>query len=127
MPGADRPPPRRLILPPPLPGSLTGEPFLRANTPPSGGVEPLPADPRDGMILDLQRELVLLRERATDSSPPLADTRPSVRMRRAAIAKGLGKWAVALTLLPLIGGVVAKRWPEYAGIVDVVLQALGLR
>lgn len=127
--------------PPPLPPRpIVPEPFRRVDsarplavdrnavTPRDGSVAVLDADPRDGMIRDLQSQLVLLRE-GLDQGPetPIPLTRPSVRVRRAAVAKSLGKWAALLTLLPLVGGVVAKRWPEYSGIVDLVLQLVGLK
>lgn len=127
-------------LPPPLPGSLRGEPFPLADsdrpppvnrsavTPRDGSVAVLDPDPRDGMIRELQQTIVLLREQI-DQGPltPVPETRPSQRVRKAQMAKLLGKWTLLLTLLPLVGGVVAKRWPEYSGIVDLVLQAVGLK
>jgi hypothetical protein len=79
------------------------------------------------MIRDMQAQLVLLREQlqkpATDPPP----TRPSVRARKAAVAKVLGKAAGLLVLAPFVGAAVAKKWPQYSDVVDFVLTSLGLK
>ena len=126
------PRPRPEAFPPPLPGAYT-EPFplavdRNAVTPPSGGVPIYEPDPRDGIIRDMQAQLVLLREQldqkpATDPPP----TRPSVRARKAALAKVLGKAAGLLVLAPFVGAAVAKKWPQYSDVVDFVLTSLGLK
>lgn len=138
MPDAPKPP---RPFPPPLPGAYT-EPFPLADsdrppvnrsavTPRDGSVAVLDADPRDGMIRDLQKELVLLREQL-DQPPetPVPLTRPSVRARRALIAKALGKYAaIGTVLLPVVGIVaraVARKHPELQQLIDQVLEALGL-
>lgn len=101
-----------------------------APTPRDGTVPIYDPDPRDGMIRELQASLVLLQQQL-DEQTPMPETRPSVRARRAAVARAAAvfgvKWTLLLTLLPLVGGVVAKRWPEYSGIVDLALQLVGLR
>ena len=128
-------------LPPPLPPRpIVPEPFRRVDsapplavdrnavTPPSGGVPIYDPDPRDGMIREMQQTIALLREQL-DQGPdtPAPVTRPSVRARKAQAAKLLGKWVGLLALLPLVGAGVAKKWPEYSGIVDLVLQLVGLK
>jgi hypothetical protein len=137
----DPKPPRPEVFPPPLPGSFT-EPFRRVDsapppvnrsavTPRDGSVAVLDADPRDGMIRDLQAQLVLLREQL-DQGPetPVPLTRPSVRARRAIVAKALGKYAaIGTVLLPVVGIVgraVARKHPELQQLIDQVLEALGL-
>lgn len=137
----DPKPPRP--FPPPLPGSLQGEPFRRVDsappltvdrnavTPPSGGV-PAYQDESPEMA-EMRAQVIALKRALTERPPsdppptPIPLTRPSQRVRRAQLAKVLGKWTVLLTLLPLVGGIVAKRWPEYSGIVDTVLQLVGLK
>jgi hypothetical protein len=123
-------------FPPPLPPRpIVREPFplavdRNAVTPPSGGVPIYDPDPRDGMIREMQQELVLLRDKLSDGSPsdtPIPLTRPSVRARKAAVAKVLGKAAGLLVLAPFVGAAVARKWPQYADVVDFVLQALGLK
>lgn len=130
----DPKPPRP--FPPPLPGAYR-EPFPKAKSDPpvnrtaitpASGTPIYDPDPRDGMIRELQSQLVLLREQL-DQGPetPVPLTRPSVRVRRAAVAKVLGKAAGLLVLAPFVGAAVARKWPQYADVVDLVLQLVGLK
>jgi hypothetical protein len=123
--------------PPPLPPRpLVPEPFRLTATPPSGGVPMqgrlLPPDPRDRLIEEMRDELAALRvandSETADTEPP--PTRPSVRVRKAKVARFLGKWAVLLPVVAIAARAAAraaaKQWPEAAELVDTALQAIGL-
>lgn len=135
-------PPRPIVAEPfPLADSDRPPPVNRtADTPRSGGT-PDWSSPVERQLdnevwshqlaLEQAHEQIRALQQALAQQPsndtPLPLTRPSQRVRRAQMAKALGKWAALITLLPLVGGVVAKRWPEYSGIVDLVLQLVGLK
>lgn len=99
--------------------------------------EGMTRDPRDLLISSLQQEvhtLRLIQQLPSEPPPPFdeaPDTRPSLlvlrKQRAARVTKLLGKWAALLALLPLVGGIVARKWPEYSGVVDIALQVLGLQ
>lgn len=96
---------------------------------------PLPAPERepsrDQLELELQNAKAIIRALRQSQEPmdvtPVPETQPSVRKRRAAVAKFLGKAAGLLVFAPFLGAAVAKRWPEYSDLVDVLLGVVGLR
>lgn len=62
----------------------------------------------------------LLTGSAPGSSPP-----PTRRQRNVGHVISLGKYAALLTILPALGAVVAKHWPEYADVVQAIISVLG--
>lgn len=115
-------------FPPPLPPRpFVPEPFHEVDREGDTLREGMTRDPRDVLIDSLREELAQLQA-ANDSAPP--PTLPSMRKRRAEVVRLFGKWSFLIAGLPLAGGVVTRRWPEYAGLVDVVVEclaAMGLR
>lgn len=61
-----------------------------------------------------------------ESEPPA--TRPSERVRRAAKTKAAalftGKWALLLPLIILLARYAQKRWPQFADLIDGIVQGL---
>lgn len=127
-------------FPPPLPPRpIVREPFLPvidrdAPTPRSGGVPAPEADERTSLQQELDNAHALIRALQQSQEPvtltPVPPTRPSVRVRRAAIAKALGKYgAIATVLLPVVGFVaraIARKHPQYQELIDEALDWLGL-
>lgn len=144
MPDPPKPPrPRPEAFPPPLPGSLQGEPFLPArdpefrmrSTPPSGSlllnkeVEQLSGeDPRDATLREMRTVNVILREKLAAMAVAPSPVPPgpvSLRtMTKRELAKVGGKWTFVLTLLALALPIAAKKWPAYADLIEYVRSLL---
>lgn len=109
------------------------------STPPSGSLllshlaERLPPDdPRDQLIQDLLAKVRLLSatndaadrlDAASPTTPVPVSVRTRTKREIAAVAgKVMGKWSLLLFLLPLLGPVVAKRWPAYADLVNAIVR-----
>lgn len=132
--------------PPPLPSRpLVPEPFVDLTVEPAPDTvrtrrdESIPPAPHLGELLQLvagllevhRQELVYTRERAptlldlgaveVDPDGPGALPPVSLRtMTKRQIGKLLGKWSALTFLLPVLGGYLVKRWPEYADLVAFV-------
>jgi len=72
----------------------------------------------------LRRERNEARASLLTTSEPGSTPPPTRRQRNARFGLALGKYAVLLTVLPALGAAVAKRWPEFADVVGVLLQVL---
>lgn len=136
----DPKPPRPEVFPPPLPGSLDGEPFPPAvdlpppafrmrSTPPSGSLllnkevlRPSEESPQEQIIRELRQTTVLLREKlaaAAVAPSPVPPAPVSIRtMTKRELAKVGGKWTFLLTLLALALPIAAKKWPAYADLIE---------
>jgi hypothetical protein len=107
------------MRPPPLPRDLPTEPGL--------GLLALKAEnarlrlERDEARLERDEAQAALAD-AADSLPP-----PTSHQRRVRRAVSVGKYATLLAVLPVLGAAVAEWWPQYAGLVDTVLRAVGMR
>jgi hypothetical protein len=134
--------------PPPLPSRpLVPEPFVDLTVdPPPDTVrtrrdESIPPAPSLQELLQLvagllevhRQELVYSRARMptlldlgaveVDASAPGTGSLPPASLRtvtKRRVAKLLGKWGALTFLIPVVGAAVAKRWPAYAELVDVV-------
>ena len=101
--------------------------------------EDIDTEPGVGLIALKQENVRLRRERdearraLSNAPPPLpdrateGDTGERVARPKAQVVKLLGKWAFLLGAVPFIGAAVARKWPQYADLVDVALHAVGLR
>jgi hypothetical protein len=147
MPDPPKPPrPRPEAFPPPLPGSLQGEPFPPArdpefrmrSTPPSGSlllnreVEQLSTeDQRDQIIRELRQTLVLYREKLADaavSPSPVPVTAPPMSKRQAAgqAVVALGKWStIVMGVLGLAATVAHQFRPDLEGPIQFLIKLLG--
>ena len=142
----DPKPPRP--FPPPLPGAMR-EPFpladsdrppavnRSADTPRSGGIDPkgwVAQSERELLQQELDNAKALIAALQQSQEPvtltPVPETRPSVRVRRSAIAKAAGKYGALVTaLLPiaaLAARAIARKHPEYQHAIDQALDWLGL-
>lgn len=94
-----------------------------------------PTEPGIGLISLKQENARLRSERdaarlelagGAESEPP--PTSPSERVRRAARAKAAalftGKWILLPPLLLILARYAQKRWPQFADLIDMAVQAL---
>jgi hypothetical protein len=134
------------VFPPPLPGSLQGEPFPPArdlpapefrmrSTPPSGSLllnkeilRPSEENPQEQIIRELRQTIVLLREKmaAADVAPsPIPPAPVSLRtMTKRELAKVGSQWTLLLGLLAVLLPIAAKKWPAYADFIEAVRSLL---
>jgi hypothetical protein len=114
----------RLVTLPPLPPANFPPPFPKAadiDTEPGVGLLAIKAElagERSRSARYREERNALREELARSPSVPP----PTRRQKAVGVSLGLGKWAVLLTLLPALGAAVAKRWPEYEGIVQAVMS-----
>lgn len=108
--------------------------------PPFDSANDVDTEPGVGIIALRQENARLRRERddarraLSNAPPPLparvteSDTgERAIARSKAQVARLLGKWAFLLGAVPFIGAAVARKWPQYADLVDVALHAVGLR
>lgn len=122
--------------PPPLPPRPDDRPALRRDeiVPPAVARD-VDTEPGLGMtagemqlrrdLARIRRERDRLRDEALVSSASGSVPPPTRRQRNVRVSLALGKYAGLLLLLPALGAAVAKRWPDYADIVNVVISVLG--
>jgi hypothetical protein len=118
-------------LPPLLPPRpLVPEPFREWDKGGDTLREGLTRDPRDRLITEMQATIetlkVALGQEAEEQAPETQPSQLALRRQQQLAAAKMTLKSLAVLLLPILGGVVAKHWPEYSVFVDWASSLVGL-